>query len=362
MKNFKILLIIIVICSISSCYIKEDGVEGYPSVNSVYSLCISNIDGSYFQESKVDYISKYLFIIQNDERILSLNNDRLQMIDLSNMNIIQDVKLNFYSIIHAEISPNKKYLVVSATTDVNMDLYLIDLTNYEISNLTHTPNQIENYPSFSHDSSEVVYTTSPTESGNGDQTISIYDIKSKQSKVILKRPDRKDMWTPFFNYPKFDDSDSNIYFINNNVNMGILDTLCIYSIKDSSNISLYGNLSYFGPLKISSNSERVAAITNDYPNHLISKNLKDLQASYIDELPQNDFEYSFSKGGTKLAYVVMKQKNKFENQTVNEFFDYELWVSNSDGTDKKLLSNGIEPIFSDDGSKVVFYKITYQIY
>ena len=119
MKNFKILLIIIVICSISSCYIKEDGVEGYPSVNSVYSLCISNIDGSYFQESKVNYISKYLFIIQNDERILSLNNDRLQMIDLSNMNIIQDVKLNFYSIIHAEISPNKKYLVVSATTGDN---------------------------------------------------------------------------------------------------------------------------------------------------------------------------------------------------------------------------------------------------
>jgi len=344
-----------------SCNNLDNGIEGFPSVSTKYNLCVTKVDGSGFQDLGESYPAKFMFFIQNDTKLLLLNNDKLRIIDLTNFNNVKEISLNFTNIVQAEISPNQEYLALSAATNTNMDIHLINLSNNEILNLTNTPGQVENYPSFSHDNATIIYATYPEEAGITDQTISVYDLPNKRSEVLIKKPDPKDVWTPIFNYPQFGQGDSLIYYINHTLNAGIFDSLFAFSIKDSGSKFLYSNLSYLGPMKVSSNSETAIFITNDYPNHLISFDLDNDQAKYIDDLPEWDFDYSISKDGSKLAYVITVQKNKLDNQTVNQYYDYELWITNNNGTDNKLLSNGIKPIFSSDGSEIAFYKTTNQI-
>lgn len=360
-SSFIITLIFITIFEITSCKFVADGVEVYPTVTSKYSLCVSNSDGSNFQELGENYSSQYLFLTQNDEKIILLNNDKLRIIEFSSLNIINEIPLNFYSIIHADISQDYKYLVLSATTNTNMDIYLLNLTDFEITNLTNSPDQIENHPSFSHNNTRILYTTTPTQFGHGNQTISVYDLVNKQSYVILQKPDHKDIWN-IFNYPKFDLLDSNIYYIKHSLNQGIIDSLFEFSIKHSSYKLLYSNLSHLGPMKISNNARRTIFVTNEYPNQLISLDLINYQANSIAALPEWGFDYSLSNGTAEVAYVITKRKNKLDNQTVNEYTDYELWIANTNGSNQKLLSNGIKPIFTNDGSKIIFYKIVHQIY
>jgi len=358
---FIITLIFISIFEITSCNFAHDGDEVYPTVTSKYSLCVINSDGSNFQEFGENYSSQYLFLVQNDEKLILLNNDKLRIIDFASLNTINEIPLNFYSIIHADISQDYKYLVLSATTNTNMDIYLLNLTDFEITNLTNSPDQIENHPSFSHNNKIILYTTSPTQSVYGNQTISTYDLVKKQSDVILQKPNHTDIWN-IFNYPKFDLLDSNIYYIKHSLNQGIFDSLFEFSIKHSSYKLLYSNLSHLGPMKISNNAGRAIFITNDYPNQLISLDLINYQANSITALPEWGFDYSISNGTTDVAYVITICKNKLDNQTVNKYTDYELWIANTNGSNKKFLSNGIKPTFTSDGSKIIFYKITHQIY
>ena len=261
------------------------------------------------------------------------------------------------------ISPDGKWVAFASNRLQNAELYLIDLTDRSLRQLTHTDELDEYMPAFSPDGKSIVFATERTRggmmlppvqaSGSDPSRASIYlmDIDGRNQRPLVDADgaDRAPVFSPdgqkiaFESKAPTQDAAGTPGSTENN------DTLEIYVIDvDGRNkTQLTHNDVDDGHPTWSPNGKQIAfsSMVGDIYQIFIV-NASGGTAKQLTFSGASHYHPIFSPDGKRILYVS------------NAHNHYTLWMMNTDGTDKTQLTNHIgahfEPSLSRDGKKLVF--------
>ena len=261
------------------------------------------------------------------------------------------------------ISPDGKWVAFASNRLQNAELYLIDLTDRSLRQLTHTDELDEYMPVFSPDGKSIAFATERTRggmmlppvqaSGSDPSRASIYlmDIDGRNQRPLVDADgaDRAPVFSPdgqkiaFESKAPTQEAPSTPGSTENN------DTLEIYVIDvDGTNkTQLTHNDVDDGHPTWSPNGKQIAfssMVENIYQIFIV--NAAGGTAKQLTFSDASHYHPIFSPDGKRLIYVS------------NAHNHYTLWMMNVNGTNKTQLTNHIgahfEPSLSRDGKKLVF--------
>ena len=261
------------------------------------------------------------------------------------------------------ISPDGKWVAFASNRLQNAELYLIDLTDRSLRQLTHTDELDEYMPVFSPDGKSIAFATERTRggmmlppiqaSGSDPSRASIYlmDIDGRNQRPLVDADgaDRAPVFSPdgqkiaFESKAPTQETASTPGSTENN------DTLEIYviDIDGSNKTQLTHNDVDDGHPTWSPNGKQIAfssMVENIYQIFIV--NAAGGTAKQLTFSDASHYHPIFSPDGKRIIYVS------------NAHNHYTLWMMNADGTNKTQLTNHIgahfEPSLSRDGKKLVF--------
>ncbi len=261
------------------------------------------------------------------------------------------------------ISPDGKWVAFASNRLQNAELYLIDLTDRSLRQLTHTDELDEYMPVFSPDGKSIAFATERTRggmmlppiqaSGSDPSRASIYlmDIDGRNQRPLVDADgaDRAPVFSPdgqkiaFESKAPTQETASTPGSTENN------DTLEIYviDIDGSNKTQLTHNDVDDGHPTWSPNGKQIAfssMVENIYQIFIV--NAAGGTAKQLTFSDASHYHPIFSADGKRIIYVS------------NAHNHYTLWMMNVDGTNKTQLTNHIgahfEPSLSRDGKQLVF--------
>ena len=261
------------------------------------------------------------------------------------------------------ISPDGKWVVFASNRLQNAELYLMDLTNRSLRQLTHTDELDEYMPAFSPDGKSLAFVTERTRggvmlppvqaSGSDPSRASIYlmDIDGRNQRPLVDADgaDRAPVFSPDGRKIAFESKAPTQGVASTPGSTENNDTLEIYVIDvDATNrMQLTHNEVDDGHPTWAPNGKQIAytgMVENIYQIFIVNatggtpKQLTFSNASHYHPI--------FSPDGKRIIYVS------------NAHNHYTLWMMDIDGTNKTQLTNHIgahfEPSLSRDGKKLVF--------
>lgn len=261
------------------------------------------------------------------------------------------------------ISPDGKWVAFASNRLQNAELYLIDLTDRSLRQLTHTDELDEYMPVFSPDGKSIAFATERTRggmmlppiqaSGSDPSRASIYlmDIDGRNQRPLVDADgaDRAPVFSPdgqkiaFESKAPTQEAASTPGSTENN------DTLEIYviDIDGTNKTQLTHNDVDDGHPTWSPNGKQIAfssMVENIYQIFIV--NATGGTAKQLTFSDASHYHPIFSADGKRIIYVS------------NAHNHYTLWMMNVDGTNKAQLTNHIgahfEPSLSRDGKKLVF--------
>lgn len=261
------------------------------------------------------------------------------------------------------ISPDGKWVALASNRLQNAELYLIDLTDRSLRQLTHTDELDEYMPVFSPDGKSIAFATERTRggmmlppvqaSGSDPSRASIYlmDIDGRNQRPLVDADgaDRAPVFSPdgqkiaFESKAPTQEATSMPGSTENN------DTLEIYviDIDGSNKTQLTHNDVDDGHPTWSPNGKQIAfssMVENIY--QIFIMDAAGGTAKQLTFSGTSHYHPTFSSDGKRIIYVS------------NAHNHYTLWVMNADGTNKTQLTNHIgahfEPSLSRDGKQLVF--------
>ncbi|MDP8267142.1 MAG: hypothetical protein P9L97_00315 [Candidatus Tenebribacter davisii] len=316
--KIKILLLLVTIIALNSC----DGgcMMGFLDDGDIDSpqhftwICTINSDGT-----GLHYLSEgggnLQYTADGTKIVVGLSNG-FKIIDAELGTVLVDI----------DTLSNTSYYTLSNHDDIcyasycestrSSDLFLLNSTDYIIENITVTDSIGENFPSYSHDYSKIVYKQVV---GNVN-SLNMIELVTNQITNICSV-------NLGYTYPQFSLDESQIIFSTYN-------SYNLYDINNQVNTVTYeGNREHY-PASI---YEDIMTFSAD--NHICKMNI---DSSELIDLGQGHHP-QFSPDGSTIAYDG-------------------LYIMNSDGTDKQKLTDefGEYPHFSPDGSKIVFIMERYE--
>ena len=261
------------------------------------------------------------------------------------------------------ISPDGKWVAFASNRLQNAELYLIDLTDGSLRQLTHTDELDEYMPVFSSDGKSIAFATERTRggmmlppvqaSGSDPSRASIYlmDIDGRNQRPLVDADgaDRAPVFSPDGQKIAFESKAPTQEAASTPGNTENNDTLEIYviDIDGSNKTQLTHNDVDDGHPTWSPDGKQIAfssMVEGIYQIFIIdaaggtAKQLTFSEASHYHPI--------FTPDGKRIIYVS------------NAHNHYTLWMMNADGTNKTQLTNHIgahfEPSLSRDGKKLVF--------
>ena len=261
------------------------------------------------------------------------------------------------------ISPDGKWVAFASNRLQNAELYLIDLTDRSLRQLTHTDELDEYMPTFSPDGRSIAFATERTRggmmlppiqaSGSDPSRASIYlmDIDGRNQRPLVDADgaDRAPVFSPdgqkiaFESKAPTQEAASTPGSTENN------DTLEIYviDIDGTHKMQLTHNDVDDGHPTWSPNGKRIAF--SSMVEGIYQIFIMDAAGGTAKQLTfsgASHYHPTFSSDGKRIIYVS------------NAHNHYTLWMMNADGTNKTQLTNHIgahfEPSLSRDGKRLVF--------
>lgn len=337
-KNFLYLLLIFSI----SCSV-PDGNEYYAVEK--YPLCLIQSDGTNYSELSEDgYGGATLWFILDDTKILIIWADDIYHFDINSQELKFILNVPFTALRSPTLSPDRSSVIFVASDQNGEDLYKVDINGSNLKNLTNSPGTYERFPSFSEDGKKIIFTTF---SDFADQTISYYDLEKESVFQIISHPDdhRVINWIIYFWYPVFGDNDNIIYYIKPTENVSVSgDSLFYYDSSYKIRKLLDSQASFTGRLFMSANRERLIYLKHGEPCALAAIDSHGGNSNILDNYVFNDCEYEISQSGDKVLYWYSNTEN----------YEKQLFIVNSDGSNKINLASGKNASFSLDGEKIVF--------
>ena len=261
------------------------------------------------------------------------------------------------------ISPDGKSVVFASNRLQNAELYLMDLADRSLRQLTHTDELDEYMPAFSPDGKSIAFVTERTRggmmlppvqaSGSDPSRASIYlmdvDGRNQRPLVDADGADRAPVFSPdgskiaFESKAPTQETTSTPGSTENN------DTLEIYviDIDGANRMQLTHNDVDDGHPTWSPNGKQIAytAMVEDI-YQIFTVNATGGTRKQLTFSDTSHYHPIFSPDGKRIIYVS------------NAHNHYTLWMMDSDGTNKTQLTNYIgahfEPSLSQDGKKLVF--------
>lgn len=261
------------------------------------------------------------------------------------------------------ISPDGKWVVFASNRLQNAELYLIDLTDGSLRQLTHTDELDEYMPAFSPDGTSIAFATERTRggmmlppvqaSGSDPSRASIYlmDIDGRNQRPLVDADgaDRAPVFSPDGQKIAFESKAPTQATASTPGRTENNDTLEIYviDIDGTNKTQLTQNEVDDGHPTWSPNGKRIAfssMVEDIYQIFIV-----DAAGGTAKQLTFSDASHyhpTFSSDGKRIIYVS------------NAHNHYTLWMMNADGTHKTQLTNHIgahfEPSLSRDGKQLVF--------
>ena len=261
------------------------------------------------------------------------------------------------------ISPDGKWVAFASNRLQNAELYLIDLTDRSLRQLTHTDELDEYMPAFSPDGKSIAFATERTRggmmlppvqaSGSDPSRASIYlmDIDGRNQRPLVDADgaDRAPVFSPDGRKIAFESKAPTQAAASTPGSTENNDTLEIYVIDvDGTNrMQLTHNDVDDGHPTWSPNGKQIAysSMVGDIYQVFIV-NASGGTAKQLTFSDASHYHPIFSADGKRIIYVS------------NAHNHYTLWMMNTDGTNKTQLTNHIgahfEPSLSRDGKKLVF--------
>ena len=261
------------------------------------------------------------------------------------------------------ISPNGKWLVFASTRLQNAELYLIDLTDRSLQQLTHTDELDEYMPAFSPDGQSIAFVTERTRggmmlppvqaSGSDPSRAAIYlmDVNGRNQRALIDvgGADRAPVFSPDGKKIAFESKAPIAQTADTDSNTEIDETLEIYVIDaDGTNkTQLTHNNVDDGHPTWSPNGKQIAftsMVENIYQIFIV--NAAGGTAKQLTFSDASHYHPIFTSDGKRIIYVSSGHNH------------YTIWTMNADGSNKTQLTNHIgahfEPSISRDGKKLVF--------
>ena len=261
------------------------------------------------------------------------------------------------------ISPDGKWVAFASNRLQNAELYLIDLTDRSLRQLTHTDELDEYMPVFSPDGKSIAFATERTRggmmlppvqaSGSDPSRASIYlmDIDGRNQRPLVDADgaDRAPVFSPDGQKIAFESKAPTPEAASMPGSTENNDTLEIYviNIDGSNKTQLTHNAVDDGHPTWSPNGKQIA----------FSSMVEDIYQIFImDAAGGTAKQLTFS--GTSHYHPTFSSDGKRIIYVSNAHNHYTLWMMNADGTNKTQLTNHIgahfEPSLSRDGKQLVF--------
>jgi TolB protein len=261
------------------------------------------------------------------------------------------------------ISPDGKWVAFASNRLQNAELYLIDLTDRSLRQLTHTDELDEYMPVFSPDGTSIAFATERTRggmmlppvqaSGSDPSRASIYlmDIDGRNQRPLVDADgaDRAPVFSPDGQKIAFESKAPTQETVRTPGSTENNDTLEIYviDIDGRNKTQLTHNDVDDGHPTWSPNGKQIAfsSMVEDI-YHIFIMDAAGGTAKQLTFSGTSHYHPTFSSDGKRIIYVS------------NAHNHYTLWMMNADGTHKTQLTNHIgahfEPSLSRDGKQVVF--------
>ena len=261
------------------------------------------------------------------------------------------------------ISPDGKWVAFTSNRLQNAELYLMDLTDRSLRQLTHTDELDEYMPAFSPDGKSIAFVTERTRggmmlppiqaSGSDPSRASIYlmdiDGRNQRPLVDVDGADRAPVFSPDGQKIAFESKAPTQEAANTPGGTENNDTLEIYviDIDGSNKRQLTHNDVDDGHPTWAPNGKQIvfsSMVADVYQIFIL--NAAGGTAKQLTFSETSHYHPTFSSDGKRIIYVS------------NAHNHYTLWMVNTDGTNKTQLTNHIgahfEPSLSRDGKKLVF--------
>lgn len=231
-------------------------------------------------------------------------------------------------------------IVQSLDISGNNDIVALDQLDTSLIKQLTTSSTNTDYPSVSLDGKKITYVE--TDTSTGDQNIYIMDIDGTNQIQLTNSTDLE--YEPVFSpdntkifYTREINGQNEIYSMNiDGTNQTNITNNPVRSYLSSST-SPYNKITFYSPYS----ATEYAQI---YTSNFDGSSLINLTFDSVDELAPK-----FSRDGKKIAFLSNRD-------TLSTTGIFELWVMNSDGTNKKkIVSNDIQNFFWSDDNMELFY-------
>jgi len=320
--------------------------ESETQIIEKYPLCLIDQTGQNYQTLSEDGYSGALFHFLTEDKIFIMWSNTIYHFNIKTSDLTFIKNLPQREIRYQVISPNGQSLAYVNFAKDNSDLYLVDLYGNNLQNLTNSPTTIKRWPAFSSDGSKIIFNTS---SDYDDQTLSVYDLKSGSSSVILTHFDPHTTLNPeiYFWYPCYGENNDQIFYLKRNTSKTTIgDTLYHYNISTRTHNALATDLSFIGRLLISDMKNRLVYFKQGNPYSILAIDPNGDNMVILDDGVSSYCEYNISTDGEKIMY--------WDSYYYRNSRDIPLFIIDKDGMNKKKLASGSNAYFSPFNIQIVF--------
>ncbi len=317
-------------------------------LEEVNNLVIINADGSNKRVLiNEHYGSTEKYFVNNDSQILVKRYDDFVLLNLDG-SVAKNIPTRMQMRRSCVSFDRSKVAFIGTDKDNKQELYLMDYDGDNLGAITATPNRQKRFPNFSRDGNRLLYTTM----GEGSGAINIVDVSSGQVTILVQdsgsgRRSAIPYWSPIFS-----NDDASVFFIYdywNDERAGYQKALCSIDTSGSDLKVVENDVSGLGNIRTASNYDKIFFVGYGSSLHLFTSDYDGLNKSDLGETPLNTF----------IDLSLNDEKLVFGPEESNEA---DIVIVNIDGSGKTILSEGVSPTISTDGSKVLFVKKAYQEY